>query len=137
MENLVTPHDPPTAQEPGTDQQAREQPLSAPLGTEHFVLQAARSAIVRKQIGRRSIYMGAVSSTLIALGFLAPGGHPAGPFVAGLLLPALFFLGELTFAALVRYRGRNVVERCFNRLKQFRAVATRFGKRRSTTRRWW
>jgi transposase len=27
------------------------------------------------------------------------------------------------------YRGRNVVERCFNRLKQFRAVATRFEKR--------
>ena len=25
-----------------------------------------------------------------------------------------------------RYRGRNVVERCFNRLKQFRAVATRY-----------
>ena len=28
-----------------------------------------------------------------------------------------------------RYRGRNVVERCFNRLKQFRGVATRFEKR--------
>jgi transposase len=26
------------------------------------------------------------------------------------------------------YRGRNVVERCFARLKQFRAVATRFDK---------
>lgn len=25
--------------------------------------------------------------------------------------------------------GRNVVERCFNRLKQFRALATRFTKR--------
>jgi transposase len=28
-----------------------------------------------------------------------------------------------------RSRGRNVVERCFNRLKQFRAVATRYDKR--------
>nr|WP_086843289.1 transposase [Amycolatopsis kentuckyensis] len=28
----------------------------------------------------------------------------------------------------VAYRRRNFVERCFNRLKQFRAIATRFGK---------
>jgi len=28
-----------------------------------------------------------------------------------------------------RCRVRNVVERCFNRLKQFRAVATRYDKR--------
>ncbi|MFD7657711.1 IS5/IS1182 family transposase, partial [Actinosynnema sp. NPDC059797] len=26
------------------------------------------------------------------------------------------------------YKRRNVVERCFNRLKQFRAIATRFDK---------
>jgi transposase len=26
------------------------------------------------------------------------------------------------------YKGRNVVERCFNRLKQFRAIAIRFDK---------
>jgi transposase len=29
----------------------------------------------------------------------------------------------------VIYRGRNVVERCFARLKQFRALATRYAKR--------
>jgi transposase len=28
-----------------------------------------------------------------------------------------------------RYRGRNVVERCCNRLEQFRAVATRYDQR--------
>lgn len=28
-----------------------------------------------------------------------------------------------------RYRDRNVVERCFNRLKQFRGLATRYAKR--------
>jgi transposase len=27
------------------------------------------------------------------------------------------------------YAGRNVVERCFNRLKQFRALATRYAER--------
>ena len=27
------------------------------------------------------------------------------------------------------YAGRNVVERCFNRLKQFRGLATRYAKR--------
>jgi transposase len=29
-----------------------------------------------------------------------------------------------------RYRDRNTVERCFSKLKQFRAVATRFDKRK-------
>jgi transposase len=33
-----------------------------------------------------------------------------------------------------RYRGRNVVERCCNRLKQFRGVATRYDKRAVTYR---
>ena len=28
-----------------------------------------------------------------------------------------------------RYRGRNVVERCINQLKQWRGVATRYDKR--------
>ena len=28
-----------------------------------------------------------------------------------------------------RYTGRNTVERCFGKLRQFRAVATRYGKR--------
>jgi transposase len=28
-----------------------------------------------------------------------------------------------------RYKGRNTVERCFSKLRQFRAVATRYDKR--------
>lgn len=34
----------------------------------------------------------------------------------------------LPLAVLVTPGNRNVVERCFNRLKQFRAIATRFDK---------
>jgi hypothetical protein len=78
------------------------------LATEHFVLQAARSAIVSEQIGRAIIYMGAVSSALIALGFLAQVVTRLDPFVAA-LLPALFVLGELTFAVLVRNTTENLV----------------------------
>jgi hypothetical protein len=90
------------------DQQAREQAFVSALATEHFVLQAARSAIVSEQIGRASIYMGSVSSALIALGFLAQVVTRLDPFVAA-LLPALFVLGELTFAALVRNTIENLV----------------------------
>lgn len=36
--------------------------------------------------------------------------------------------GGLHHAPADAYRGRNGVERRFSRLKQFRAVATRFGK---------
>ncbi|GHE96998.1 hypothetical protein GCM10017786_32080 [Amycolatopsis deserti] len=32
------------------------------------------------------------------------------------------------------YQQRNVIERCFNRLKQFRGLATRYAKRAATTR---
>jgi hypothetical protein len=42
------------------DQQAREQAFMSALVTEHSVLQAARSAIVGEQVGRATIYMGAV-----------------------------------------------------------------------------
>ena len=90
------------------DEQAREQAFVSALATEHFVLQAARSAIVSEQIGRASIYMGAVSSALIALGFLAQVVTRLDPFVAA-LLPALFVLGEFTFAALVRNTIENLV----------------------------
>jgi hypothetical protein len=90
------------------DQQAREQAFMNALATEHFVLQAARSAIAGEQVGRASIYLGAVSSALIALGFLAQVVTRLNPFVAA-VLPALFVLGEFTFAALLRNTVENLV----------------------------
>ena len=89
------------------DQQAREQAVMNALATEHFVLQATRGAIVGEQVGRGSIYMGAVSSALIALGFLAQVVTRLDPFVAA-VLPALFLLGEFT-SALVRNSLENLV----------------------------
>jgi hypothetical protein len=89
-------------------QQAREQAFMSALGTEHFVLQAARSAIVGEQVGRITIYMGAVSGALIAFGLLAQVVTRLDPFVIA-VLPALFVLGELTFAALWHNTVENLV----------------------------
>ena len=90
------------------EQQAREQAFISALTTEQFVLQAARSANVGEMTGRGTIYMGAVSSSLIALGFLAQVVSRLDPFVAA-VLPAVFLLGEFTFAALVRNTLENLV----------------------------
>jgi hypothetical protein len=90
------------------DQQAREQAFMNALATEHFVLQAGRSAIVGEQVGRVTIYMGAVSGALIAFGFLAQVLTRLDPFVIA-VLPALFVLGELTFAALWHNTLENLV----------------------------
>ena len=90
------------------EQQAREQAFITALTTEQFVLQAARSANVGEMTGRGTIYMGAVSSSLIALGFLAQVVTHLDPFVAA-VLPAVFLLGEFTFAALVRNTLENLV----------------------------
>jgi hypothetical protein len=52
----------------GMEQQAREQAFISALTTEQFVLQAARSANVGEMTGRGTVYMGTVSSALIAFG---------------------------------------------------------------------
>jgi MFS family permease len=90
------------------DQQAREQAFVNALATEHFVLQAARSAIVGDQVGRATIYIGAVSGALIAFGLLAQVVSRLDPFVIA-VLPALFVLGELTFAAMWHNTVENLV----------------------------
>jgi hypothetical protein len=90
------------------EQQAREQAFISALTTEQLVLQAARSANVGEMTGRATVYMGAVSSSLIALGFLAQVVTHLDPFVAA-VLPAVFLLGEFTFAALVRNTLENLV----------------------------
>jgi hypothetical protein len=89
------------------DQQTREQFFINALVTEHFVLQSARGAMIGEMVGRGSIYLGTVSSALIAFGFIAQTELRLAPFVAA-VLPALFVLGELTFVALLRDSFQNI-----------------------------
>jgi transposase len=90
------------------EQQAREQAFISALTTEQFVLQAARSANIGEMIGRGTVYMGTVSSALIAFGFLAQVTTRLDPFVAA-VLPAVYLLGEFTFFALLRNTMENLL----------------------------
>lgn len=70
------------------------------LTTEHYNLQTQRAATISESNGRASIFLGAVSAGLIALGFQGAdsarsGGHTV---FQVLVLSSLTFLGVVTFA---------------------------------------
>ncbi len=69
------------------------------MATEHSVLQAARSATIFETGGRTAVFLGTVSSTLIALAFVGQISGLGTAFFAFalVLLPTLFFLGLVTF----------------------------------------
>ena len=67
--------------------------------TEHFTLQGARSSTISESTGRASVFLGAVSGGLIALGLVATAAKTGVAFYAfGLIvLPTLAFVGLATF----------------------------------------
>ena len=67
--------------------------------TEHFTLEGARSATIAEATGRATMFLGAVSGGLVALGLIATASDVGAAFYAfGLLLLAtLAFVGLVTF----------------------------------------
>ena len=67
--------------------------------TEHFTLQGARSSTISESTSRASVFLGAVSGGLIALGLVATAARTGVAFyMFGLiLLPTLAFVGLATF----------------------------------------
>jgi hypothetical protein len=67
--------------------------------TEHFTLQVARGATIAESTGRATMFVGAVSGGLVALGLVATASRVGTAFYAfGLvLLPTLAFTGLVTF----------------------------------------
>ena len=67
--------------------------------TEHFALQGARSSTISESTSRASVFLGAVSGGLIALGLVATAAKTGVAFyMFGLiLLPTLAFVGLATF----------------------------------------
>jgi hypothetical protein len=82
----------------------RQSAFLSALNTEHFVLQSAASATVTESAARASIYIMALSSFLIAMGFVSQSPGAFGPLVAS-VLPALFLLGLFTVIRLVDING--------------------------------
>jgi hypothetical protein len=83
------------------DESAREQAFLNALVTEHFVLQSARGAITGESAGRAALYVGALSSALIALGFAIAKSVEVFYAIAAAALPLVIVLGAFTFIRLV------------------------------------
>lgn len=74
--------------------------LLTALTTEHFVLQTANNATYSEASARSSLYVMALSSSLVAIGFVAGSTDLLVPFAA-IVLPVVFLLGIFTVARLV------------------------------------
>jgi hypothetical protein len=74
--------------------------LIAAVTTEHFVQQTVISTTTNEMASRASMYIMALSSALVATGFVFQSSNILLPFVAA-VLPSLFLLGSLTTLRLV------------------------------------
>jgi hypothetical protein len=79
------------------------QALLTALTTEHFTLQGARTQTMSESWSRASLYIGSVSSALVALGFIGQVSAAGATFdtFALTVLPTLYLLGVFTFVRLV------------------------------------
>jgi hypothetical protein len=92
------------------------------LTTEHFTLQGARGSTVSESSARAALYVGALSSALVALGFLGQASEFGGSFDAFALvvLPTLYALGVFTFARLVTSSIEDLLYgRAINRIRNY------------------
>ena len=72
--------------------------------TEHFTLQGARSSTIAEATGRATMFLGAVSGGLVALGLIATAAGVRTAFYAFalILLPTLVFVGLTTFSRVLQ-----------------------------------
>jgi hypothetical protein len=82
------------------DEQSDRTALLSALTTEHFVLQTANNSTYAEASARSTLYVMALSSSLVAIGFVAGSSEVLVPFAA-IALPAVFVLGIFTVARLV------------------------------------
>jgi hypothetical protein len=100
-----------------------EQRLLTALTTEHFTLQGSRGSTVSESSVRSSLYLGALSSTLIGLGFfVSVGGASSNAFRVFALtaLTTVFVLGIFTYTRLVQSSVEDIFYgRAINRIRHY------------------
>ena len=97
-------------------------PLVSFVTTEHFTLQTARAATIAESTGRGTVYLTSVSSVAVALAFIGQVSSLGTPFFvfAFVLLPALFFVGVVTFERVLQTSKEDgLLAMRINRLRRF------------------
>jgi hypothetical protein len=98
------------------------QELLTALTTEHFTLQGARTQTVSESASRATLYVMAVSSALVGLGFIGQVSEVGDVFdiFALTVLPTLYVLGLFTFVRLVESSVEDVLYgRAINRIRNY------------------
>jgi len=85
--------------------------LVAIMTTEHYTLQTGRSMTIAEANGRASLFVGAVSSGLVALAFVGQLSHLGTAFFVFSLvvLPTLFFMGLITFERVLQAGSADII----------------------------
>jgi hypothetical protein len=105
-----------------TQEEPDRQALLTVLTTEHFALQGARGSTVSESTARASLFVGALSTTLVALGFIAQAAGVGSAFdvFALVSLPTLYMLGTFTFVRLVESSVEDIAYgRAINRIRAY------------------
>jgi hypothetical protein len=90
------------------------------LTTEHFTLQTARAVTVNESNGRTALYLGSLSSTLVALALVAQRSSAVFAVFALTVLPAVLFLGLVTYVRVLQSLIEDLVyARAINRIRHY------------------
>jgi hypothetical protein len=81
------------------------------MTTEHFTLQTARAVTVSDSNGRTALYLGSLSSSLVALALVAQQLRFGDVFLVFVLtvLPALLFLGLVTYVRVLHNSVEDII----------------------------
>jgi hypothetical protein len=96
--------------------------LLTALTTEHFTLQGAKAQTMSESSARASLYIIAVSSTLVALGFIAQVSDVGDLFnvFALTVLPTVYVLGAVTFVRVVECSAEDFrYSQAINRIRAY------------------